>query len=440
MPIQRCVVVRLSLTCLLTLASSSLIRADSASERRNARVHAFLLDSMRAGGIDAWIILTREGNFDPLSEDFGFHIGRGALVFWNRGGDRDNDCVERWALVSSLDVVPLRDTGIYDRVETFERTDSFEEKLAELLAELDAERIGINRSKTSGIADGLSASFYDTLTEALGDKADRMVSAETTVLSFRSKKLPSEIELYRKAVRDTDAVLREALTGTFVRPGETTQRELRDHVQGLAAARGYPALAWERDSCPGVYSGLFRDLSHAAPKDVVIEPGDILWVDFGVRFEGLTTDMIRAAYVLRPGETEAPPEVARMFATLRRANEGAVAAMKPGVFGWQVDQVARDIVTEAGFPEFFHSTGHPVGREVHGAGPSLGPRGPRYGAGVALPLEAGQIFAVEPSVMRRAPELGGSFIINMEEEVLVTKEGAEYMAEHQTELILIGPP
>lgn len=71
------------------------------------------MDSMRYGGLDAWIVLTREGNPDPLSMDFGFHLGRAALIFLDRGGQR----VERWALISSLDEVVLSESQIYDRVE-----------------------------------------------------------------------------------------------------------------------------------------------------------------------------------------------------------------------------------------------------------------------------------------------------------------------------------
>lgn len=113
-------------------------------------------------------------------------------------------------------------------------------------------------------------------------------------------------------------------------------------------------------------------------------------------------------------------------------------AMKPGVAGWQVDSVARELVTEAGYPEFFLSTGHPVGRVVHGAGPSLGQRDlGRRSFAVELTLEPGQIFALEPSVMRRMPELGGAYIINMEEEALITETGSAYLTPHQTELILI---
>lgn len=404
---------------------------------RNERIDRFLSSSMRAGDIDAWIILTREGNFDPLSADFGFWLGRGALIFVDRGGER----VERLALVSSLDLVPLRETGIYDRVIGFERNEPFEQKLAELLKTVDAERIGVNMSDTSGIADGLSATYLNLLERALGPgNEDRIVSAEKTILSFRSKKLPAEIGIYRRATAITEAILKEAFTDGFIRPGITTEADLRDHVQQIAARQGFPELAWEKEACPGVYSGVFKDLSHAAPTEDAIQPGDILWIDFGIRVEGYVTDMIRCGYVLRPGETRPPEEVQKMFDTLKRANEAAVAAMKPGVAAWKVDKAARDVVTESGYPEFFHSTGHPVGVLVHDAGPSLGPRSSRYGPAVELPLEAGQIFAVEPSVMLPKPELGGSFVINMEEEVLVTKDGARYLAPHQTELYLIASP
>ncbi|MBZ0115070.1 MAG: M24 family metallopeptidase [Thermoanaerobaculia bacterium] len=413
-----------------------------AEVRRNTRIDEFLLESMRTGDLDAWIVLTREGNFDPLSSDFGFSIGRGALVFVDRQIEGSEERVERKAVVSSLDIAPLKASGIYDELIGVERDQSFEEVLAENLATwlggLPKDlRIGINSSAGNGIADGLTASFRDLLERALGERSDRMVSSEVTVLSFRSKKLPAEIELYRDATRITREILHETMTDGFIVAGTTTQAALRDHVQEIARRRGFPETAWEPEHCPGVYSGPFEDLSHAEPGSRIIQSGDILWVDFGIRSEAYATDMIRAAYILRPGESEAPPEIAKMFATAKAANRAAVAAMKPGALGYQVDAAARSVVTAAGYPEFFHSTGHPVGFEVHGAGPALGKRGDRGGGASEMALEVGQIFAVEPSVM--LPRDGGPWIVNIEEEVLITERGAEYMAPPQEELYFIPP-
>jgi Xaa-Pro aminopeptidase len=208
-------------------------------------------------------------------------------------------------------------------------------------------------------------------------------------------------------------------------------------VQEIAARRGYPETAWERPLCPGVYSGVFRDLSHAPATQTVIAPGDILWVDFGIKDRGYATDVIRAAYLLREGESAAPAPVAAMFQAARAANRAAAAAMKPGVAGWQVDAVARESVVAAGYPEFFHGTGHPVGFDVHDAGPALAQKS--RGNAALLPLEQDQVFAVEPSVLRPMPELRGSWLINIEEEVLVTATGGEYLSPPQEELILIPP-
>ena len=248
-----------SVALLLTLPVIATERVSAelseAEQRRNARIDAFLLDSMRAADLDAWIILTREGNFDPLSEDFGFHLGRGALIFLDGGGR-----ATRWAVVSSLDLVPLRQSGIYDQIVGFERDQSFEEVLGEVLGRAfgtqKIERIGINTSETSGIADGLSATFLELLRRALGaEQAQKLVSAETAVLSFRSKKLPEEIDIYRRAVAITRDILHQTFTGGFLKPGVTTQAELRDHVQALAAERGYTELAWEEEACPGFTPG-----------------------------------------------------------------------------------------------------------------------------------------------------------------------------------------
>lgn len=249
------------LLVLPVVAESSDAELSAAEKRRNARIDAFLLDSMRAANLDAWIILTREGNFDPLSEDFGFYLGRGALIFLDRG-----ERAARWAVVSSLDLVPLRQSAIYDEIVGFERNQSLEEVLGEVLdrafADHRVERIGINTSETSGIADGLSATFLELLQRALGPtRTSLLVSAETAVMSFRSKKLPEEIDIYRRAVATTRDILHETFTDGFLRPGVTTQAELRDHVQALAAARGYTELSWEAESfgCrrrPGLSGGL----------------------------------------------------------------------------------------------------------------------------------------------------------------------------------------
>jgi len=102
---------------------------------------------------------------------------------------------------------------------------------------------------------------------------------------------------------------------------------------------------------------------------------------------------------LRPGETAAPPEVQKAFETVRDANRAAAAALKPGAKGTEVDAAGRRVVAEAGYPDFVHATGHPIGFYTHDLGPLLAPDWPdRYGKLGAYAIEPDQTFAVEPSL------------------------------------------
>jgi Xaa-Pro aminopeptidase len=136
-------------------------------------------------------------------------------------------------------------------------------------------------------------------------------------------------------------------------------------------------------------------------------------------------------YFLRPGESAPPPEVQHGFDTVVRAIQAAVAAMKPGMMGKEVDAVARKVVTDAGYPEFKYSTGHQLGRACHDGGALMGPTWERYGNTPYGRLEVGHVYTVEPGLM--APGYG---YIGLEEDVVVTENGAVFLGAPQTELIV----
>ncbi|MBP1690996.1 MAG: Xaa-Pro aminopeptidase, partial [Bacteroidetes bacterium] len=132
-------------------------------------------------------------------------------------------------------------------------------------------------------------------------------------------------------------------------------------------------------------------------------------------------------------ETEAPPEVQRGFAVIRTSIERARAAMKPGVQGVAVDAAARAAVTAGGYVEFPHGVGHQVGRFAHDGTALLGPGWEKYGSKPFVPLEAGMVFTLEPRLT-----VDGCGVVTVEEMLLVTSDGAEYLSQPQRALWLVA--
>lgn len=150
------------------------------------------------------------------------------------------------------------------------------------------------------------------------------------------------------------------------------------------------------------------------------------------------SDIQRFAYVLKKGEKESPASIKEYFENARLGHRKALASMKPGVTGWEVDKAQRDWMNESGSMGVMWGTGHPVGYWAHDAGPSLG--GAAYSdkpvGNSARLLRVGQTFAYD-GFYKWVREDGTEKTISVEEMAVVTNEGAEYMSAPQEEWIVI---
>lgn len=374
--------------------------------------------------LDCWLTFVRETELHP---DPGFEQIVGAGVVRNSAfllGVKG----ERIAITANFDTSAIRARGVFGEVIGYD--EDIREPLLAVLRRLDPRQIGLNFSLDDVTADGLTHGHWLLLQQLLCGTPylDRLTSAAPLLARLRGRKSPAEIERIRQAVALTEGIVKR-ITGQ-IRPG-VSERDLADFVHGRFAKLGV-SPAWPAEGCPIVNSGPSSDLGHTYPSPTIrIEPGHLVHIDLGIRRDGYCSDLQRMWYMRRPGESAPPAEVHRAFQTVVRAIEAGAAILRPGVRGFEVDAAARKVVVEAGYPEFKHGLGHSLGRAVHDGGAMLGPRWPCYGRNVEAVIEPGNVFTLELSV----PTDAG--VVGLEEDVLVTAAGCEFISTRQSELILI---
>lgn len=379
-----------------------------------------LLNSLE---LDAWLLFVRETSMvgDPaLTLIAPFDLTWESALIVARNGTR-------LAIVGRHDVQLVEATKLWSTVTGYDA--GIGPALRDELAALDPQRIAINYSTSEVAADGLSYGMYLRLQELLKDTpyAERLVSAHELVSRLRAIKTEGEQALLVAALDGADEVF--AVADQIIKVG-VSERAIADAMHRATEERGM-ATSWTAAACPIVNTGPHSPIGHTIPTDLVIQPGHLVHIDFGVNRDGYCSDQQRMWYVLASGETAPPEDVQRAWNVVRTAIEQGFALIKPGVQGWQVDEVARNVFRTAGLPEYQHALGHGVGRATHDGGPLLGPRWDRYGQTPYGLIEAGMVFTLECGVQTSRGYLG------LEEEIVVETEGARWLAPPQTELRLI---
>ena len=379
---------------------------------------------LKEQGIDLWLTFVREtaANPDPVMPLIYGHdlTWQSALIILPSG--------ENIAIVGHFEAEAARRTGAYPIVIPYHQ--SIRQGLLETLDRLEPRQIALNYSLNDTHADGLSYGMYRLLKGYLEGTphAERLVSAEKAIGALISRKTETEIRLIQDAIQRTEQIY--AKTFAMLKPG-MSEIEVADYMHRVMEVEGLQT-AWEAAHCPAVNAGPDSLVGHAGPTDIKITPGQLVHFDFGVKYNDYCSDIQRMVYVLKPGESAPPEEVRRGFATIVAATEAARQAMKPGVLGVEVDAIARGLLLARGYPEYQYATGHHLGRTVHDGAGILGPAWERYGETPFYPLEAGQVYTIEPGLM-----VEGYGYIGLEEDVLVTERETIYLSQPQTELVLI---
>jgi Xaa-Pro aminopeptidase len=375
--------------------------------------------------MDMWLTFVRETSAggDPVLPLIYGDTGltwQSALIFTRSG--------RRLAIVGRFEAETAEKTGAFDEVAIYD--ESIQPVLLEKLTGMNPQKIAINYSENDVLADGLSHGMYLNLVEILAHSpyGERLVSAEHIISALRGRKTETEITRIKTAIHSTLSIYEHAFEA--IRPGMTEIEVAR--MMQFAVEKAGLGYAWPKNNNPAVNSGPDSPVGHNAPTEIALSPGHLLHFDFGVKENDYCADIQRMVYLLRPGETKPPEAVQKGFDTVVAAIEAAFHAIQPGVQGIDVDTAARTVVTDAGYPEYKYATGHQVGRLAHDGGGLLGPAWDRYGKTPYLPLEVSQVYTIEPGLM-----VPGYGYVGIEEDIVVTEDGAEFLSPPQKTLILI---
>lgn len=388
--------------------------------------------AMRAHRIDMWIVAVKENHREPLWEDLGrgYISGAGYYVFTDRGQGR----VERAALGPSGYLI--EQSGAYD---TFGPAS----QLAEYVRARDPKRIGVNMSDEIGPADGLSYTMHRQLSRALGEPySSRLVSAERLVADFRARRVASELVAFGEAAGIAVQIAERALSNAVITPGTTTLEDVAWWMQDRLLERG---LGSEFDM-PSVYiTG--PDGIVATSTARVIQPGDVLMIDWGVQLMNFGTDIKRVAYVLRPGEVAPPAGLQAAFDQALAVRAVLKPAIVPGRTAKATMEAMDRALAAAGYgviafnrPNTDAKTDvtygfHPVGNTGHDIGPSMTTWQPFQST---FELRTGHVFSFEYFAYVPIPEWGGRKLrIPIEDDAVLMEDGIQFLHPANYRLLVV---
>ena len=294
--------------------------------------------------------------------------------------------------------------GIKDfEVLQIDRQNPYSKRLNEAIADFGVETLGYEEDYLT-VADLL---YYEKNLNV------KLIPMNRKINGFRAVKEPWELDLMRKAQQITDKAFSEVLTK--IKAG-MTEKEVQTELIYCLYKNGADNLAFD----PIVVSGPKTSMPHGVAGQRVIQEGDFITMDFGALYGSYCADMTRTVAV-----GYATDEMKEVYETVLKAQKAAIAATKAGMKGKDVDAVARKIIEDAGYGEYFgHGYGHGLGMEVHEA-PSCSPSGETV-------MEVNMISSAEPGIY-----LPGKFGVRIEDVVIFTENGCEDITASPKNLIIL---
>jgi hypothetical protein len=397
----------------------------SAAERDsllNRRLDEIVPTLMERHGFEAWVVDAREYNEDPVAKTMlpatwqETARRRTILVFRDFGRDR--------GAISRYPVGPF--PSVWDPGEEPDQWAA----LASYLSDITG-KIGINTSPVFALADGLSSTEHEALALVLHER--HLESAENLAIGWLETRLDSEVPLMAEACHIAHGLLRRALSSEVINPGVTSTEDVAWWLAQAAFDSGH--RVWFH---PGVTLQRLGD-GGASPadgvRDRVIEPGDLVHIDFGIVRNGYHTDQQQHAYVLVAGETEPRGSFVTAISQANRLQDILMGEMAPAVSGNDALRLTIDRARSEGIRPIVYT--HPIGLNGHAAGSTIGlwdNQGTVQGAG-DYPIGANTGWSIELAVEFDVVEWDGQPArIMLEEDAYLGDNGVAFLDGRQETL------
>jgi Xaa-Pro aminopeptidase len=377
-----------------------------------------------------WILIAREYQDDEVlqtmldAENFTARR-RTILIFHDPGQGKPIErlTVSRYGL-----------GGLFESAWTPEEEPDQWKRLTQILTERDPRDIAINSDGRTAFGDGLTLSQYQQLVEAVPPHMrDRLTPAGDMAIHWLETRTPAEMALYPMIVRTAHAIMAEGLSNKAITPGKTSVADLewwlRERIAELKLETWFhPGIAIFRQGEPRELVG-----------NTVFQPGDMVWLDFGITYLGLNTDTQHLAYILKPGETDVPAGLKAGLAAANKVQDALTSSFRTGLSGNEILLEARRKALAQGLEPTIYS--HPIGFHGHAAGSAIGfwddqapsPRGDHR-------LRPDTAWSIELSAHHTVPEWGNQRVqFRTEEDAFFDGKTVRYLDGRQTRFLLIQP-
>jgi len=431
MPLAQALPVEAYRNKILPLRSQATIR----NRWLQQRLDEFLPALMAREGFDMWIIAAREYNEDPVIMSFlpepAMAARRRTILVFSRQADGS---VER------LTLDRYGHGAYYTKGWDPDQEDQFA-CLGRVVRERDPQTIGLNYADEFPFGDGLSYSEYGRVMAALGaPHAGRVRSAERLCVGWLEQRIEPEITVYPGLAQMAHALIAEAFSNRTILPGVTTTEDVvwwfRQKMHDLGLRTWFqPSVEIQ---APGMTFDGPAGGGNREHRQLIL-PGDLLHCDVGFYYLGLATDHQQNAYVLKPGESDAPEGLRVLLAEGNRLQDIHMTAMQVGRTGNEVLKAALEQAKDEGIMPQIYS--HALGYHGHAAGPTIGlwdQQGGVPGKG-DYELFDHTCYSIELNAKKAIPEWGNQLVrMALEEDAMLSDGQMRWLDGRQTRLHLIG--